>query len=1085
VPPGLGHGPYWYAYWWEQGRVRSRYLGKDLPDTAPVLLAVPAPAAAGTLRARTLGGFAVWRSGELLPAGRWGRRRAASLFKALLSAPGCQLHREQLLDTLAPEAEPGDPAKPLRATLYLLRKILDVPGAPVSHIQITGDMVSLVPALDGQPEADWLDAAMFDRTAAEALAKHDIALCRTAITLYAGEYLPEDRYEPWAERRRDELRGRYLAVLLKLADLSRAGDPDEAARCLRAVLTEDPCHEDAARSLMELLAAQGRRDEALDVYRALAVSLEKEVGAAPSRETHAVRARLLTLAPVTPLPSPRRTNLPAPLTSLVGREWERIEVAGLLRADRDGSRHVTLLGPGGCGKTRLALEVARGLLEEYPDGVWLAELGGLPASNDPDPTLPAQTVANALGLPLQGERSPLDALVAHLASRCSLLVLDTCEHLVDACAALAVALLQAAPELRILATSQAALGILGELAWRVPSLSLPVRDDLPAADLAAYEAVQLFLERARSVAPRFTLTDRNAAAVARICRRLDGIPLALELAAARLASLSADLLAARLDDRFALLSGGNRAALPRQQTLRATIEWSVGLLPATDRLLLQRLAVFAGGWTLEAAEAVCAGEGLPQRAVLDRLGSLVARSMVHVDEAESGMRYWLLESIRSFAQELGEAAGELARAQVSHLNWCLALGTDADPGLRGPAQAAWFARLEREHDNLRAALTWAFAHDAEAGLRLAVSVWWFWSSRGYLAEGRRWLEMALARAPTAPPELRARALQGAGVLARQQSDYQQATALLEEALALRRTLGDNPAIARLLGNLGVVAYFQGEYARATTLYQEALAVLRQIGDRYSIAVWLNNLGLVVYAQGNYVRAAALYQEALSLQREVGDTLGIAGSLGNLGMVAHAQKDYELATDLYQQTLALQRELGERTSIAISLGNLAELANLQGDHERATALYEEALALQRELGDRRNIAFSLINLGAMVAQQGDERRARILYDEGLLLSSAIGARDLQADAIEHLGWLAATQGQLHQAARLGGCAEALREALSIPLPAMSQDDHDRAVQAMRATLGEVAFAFAWAEGRALPLEEAIALAGSGQNRASQG
>jgi predicted ATPase/DNA-binding SARP family transcriptional activator len=1030
------------------------------------------------LRVHTLGGFAVWRSGELVSATRWGRRKAAILFKALLGAPNCQLHREQLLDLLIPEAEPADGPKLLRSTVYLLRKILDAPGVSASHVQINGDLVSLVPALNGKPEAEWLDAALFDRTATEALAAHDIALCRTAITLYGGEYLPQDRYEPWAERRRDELQARYLAVLMRLADLSRSGEPDEAVRCLRAVLAEDPSHEDAARSLMELLATQGRRDEALDVYRTLAAALEKEIGEAPARETRAVRARLLALAPVTPLPAPRRTNLPAPLTSLVGREWERMEVAGLLRAERDGSRHVTLLGPGGCGKTRLALEVARGLVDAYPDGVWLAEFGGLPASSEQDPTLPAQTVATALGLPLQGERSPLDALVRHLASRRVLLVLDTCEHLVEACAALAVALLQAAPDLRILATSQAALGILGELAWRVPSLSLPDRDDLPAADLAAYEAVQLFIERARAAAPRFTLTDRDVAAVARICRRLDGIPLALELAAARLASLSAEVLAARLDDRFTLLAGGNRTALPRQQTLRATIEWSVGLLSAMDRLLLQRLAVFAGSWTLEAAEAVCAGAGLPQRAVLDRLGNLVARSMVQVDEAEKDLRYRLLESIRAFAQELGEAEGEMARTQALHLNWCLALGRDAEPGLRGPAQAEWFARLGREHDNLRAALAWAFVHDPEAGLHLAVSVWWFWSSRGYLAEGRQWLETALAHTPTATAALRARALQGAGALARQQGDYQQATALLEEALALRRALGDRPNIARVLGNLGVVAYFQGEYGRATNLYQEALAVLREVGDTYSIAVWLNNLGLVVYAQGDYQRAAALYQEALSLQRDVGDTLGIAGSLGNLGEVAHTQKDYERATDLYQQALTLQRELGDRASIAISLGNLAELAHLQGDRGRASALYEEALALQRELGDRRNTAFSLINLGAMVAQQGDDRRARSLYKEGLLLSREVGARDLQADALEHLSWLAASHGQLCQAARLGGCAEALREALAIPLSPMSQDDHDQVVQAMRATLGEIAFAAAWDEGRALPLEEATALALAG-------
>ena len=738
TPPARGHGPYWYAYWWEGGRVRSRYLGKQPPAWR---CASAAPAPDGALRIRTLGGFAVWQAGALVPASKWGRKKVAALFKCLLSAPDHRLHREQLLDLLYPETGPTEAAKGLRSTVYLLRKLIDAPDAPASHLYSEGDLLTLRPVPAGEPDPDWLDATAFLRAAAAALARSDPADCRTALALYGGEYLPEDRYEPWAERWREELRGQHLAVLLCLADLSRAAaEPEEARRCLRMVLTEDPCHEDAAQALMVLLAGEGRRSEALEVYRALASALDADLGEAPGRETRALRARLLAEAPVTVVPPAKRTNLPAPLTSFVGREWECREVGELLRPGGAGSRLVTLVGAGGCGKTRLAIEVGRTRLDDFPDGVFLVELAPLS-----DPELLPRTVAGALGLAETLRLRALEQLTSYLGPKRVLLVLDNCEHLLAPCAALAAALLRAAPDVRLLVTSQAMLGVLGEQVWRVPSLALPEHDDLPAAELAAFEAVQLFLERAQAVQPRFVLTERNAAAVVEICRRLDGIPLAVELAAARLASLSVEQIAARLDDRLALLSAGNRTALPRQQTLRATIAWSVALLSSAEQLLLQRLAVFVGGWTLAAAEAICSGQGLAQRAVLQRLDGLVAKSLVQVEDAGAELRYRLLETVRIYALEQLEAAGEMEHVRARHLAWYLTLAEEAEPQLTGPEQATWLARVATEHDNLRAARDEARQPGREMlGLRLAGALQRFWNVRGHLGEGRSWLAEALA-----------------------------------------------------------------------------------------------------------------------------------------------------------------------------------------------------------------------------------------------------------------------------------------------------------------------------------------------------
>ncbi len=524
-------------------------------------------------------------------------------------------------------------------------------------------------------------------------------------------------------------------------------------------------------------------------------------------------------------------NLPTQLTSFIGREKEMKAVKDQLKT----TRLLTLIGTGGSGKTRLALQVTVDLLEEYPDGIWLVELGTLT-----DPTLVPQAVASVLGIREEPDRSGLAGgktsrplltrLIDSLQRKKLLIILDNCEHVVDACALLAEALLRACPNLQIMTTTRGALGVTGETAWRVPSMSLPDPRRLPpVANLKQYEGIELFVERARAALPTFKLTEENAPAVVQICQRLDGIPLALELAAARVKVLTPEQIAARLDDRFRLLTGGSRTALPRQQTLRAMMDWSFNLLSEPERIVLRRLSTFAGGWTIEAAEAICAGEGVNRYEVLDLLTHLVDESLVIVDERGGEARYRLLETVRQYAREKLLEARDAEVVRRRHRDWFLALADRAESELLGPQQAAWLNRLEQEHDNLRAALDWSLGSGAiEAALRLAGALWPFWEVRGYLGEGREWLEMVLAKSGELPVALRAKVLQGAGILAWYQDDYERAVALCQQTLALYRELRQKQGMAIALNTLGLIRRSQGLYPEAHSLLEESLSIFREL-----------------------------------------------------------------------------------------------------------------------------------------------------------------------------------------------------------------------------------------------------------------
>ncbi len=729
-------------------------------------------------------------------------------------------------------------------------------------------------------------------------------------------------------------------------------------------------------------------------------------------------------------PVPRH-NLPVQPTSFIGREKQITELKGLL----EHTHLLTLTGSGGCGKTRLSLQVAEEVLEQYSDGVWLVELAALS-----DPGLVANTVADVLGVKETPGEPVTKTLVAALKGKSLLLFLDNCEHVLEAAARVVDAVLRGCAQVKLLVSSREALGITGESAYRVPSLSLPdVKQPQTPETLPQYDSVRLFIERAIAANVDFRITNANAPALASVCHRLDGIPLAIELSAARMRSMTVEELGNRLDNRFRLLTGGSRTALPRQQTLRALIDWSYDLLEESQKALLLRLSVFAGGWTLEAAEAVCSGDLVEDWEVLDLLTALCDKSLIVVEAQGGTTRYRLLETVRQYSRDRLVESGEAEDVRERHQAFFLALAEEARPHLTGPDQAQWLDRFEYEHENLRAALE---ASLSEAGassesLRLCGALYRFWEIRGHLSEGRQWCERALGRVPARGwggerTGERAKTLNGAGLLAYHQGDYASARAFHHESLAIVREIGDRRGIAASLNNLGLMALAQGDYASARAFYEESLAIFREIGDRRGIANTLNNLGNVVCSQSDYASTRAFCEESLAIRREIGDRLGIAASLGNLGIVAYSQGDYASARAFYGESLTIFREIGDRSGIAESLINLGNVACSQGDYVAARSFYEESLTIRKETGDRRGIAESLEAFAGLAAKLGAPRQATVLW----------------------------------------GAAEALREEIGSPLEQEEQARYDQDVAAARQALGDDAFAMDWAEGRAMSMEQAI-------------
>jgi predicted ATPase len=763
------------------------------------------------------------------------------------------------------------------------------------------------------------------------------------------------------------------------------------------------------------------------------------------------------------------TNLAPQVTSFIGREREIAKVKELL----SGTRLLTLTGSGGTGKTRLALQVAAEGLEEYPDGVWLAELAPI---NDPD--LVTQTVAEAMTV-LEAPGQPiLKTLLDSVKGKRCLLLLDNCEHLLEASANLADALLHGCPKLQVLATSREALGIAGESTYRVPSLSVPgLHQTQTPEGLIDFESVRLFVERAKAVRSDFEVTPRNAPSLAAVCHRLDGIPLALELAAARVTAMPVEQIETRLDGCFRLLTGGSRTAMPRQQTLRALIDWSYDLLNDQERTLLSRISVFQGGWRLESAEEVCVGGGVEKHDVLDLLSSLVGKSLVVYIENEGVARYRLLETVRQYALDRQEESGQADALREKHLNHFLAFAHQAASHLKGADQAEWFRRLDEEHENLRTTLQRSVANvESSADLQLCGDLMRFWMTRGFLSEGRVWSERALNKeAGLRRTKERAVALGAAGVIAWMQGDYPEARSRHEEALSIRRELGDQSGIAASLGNLGLVAMDASDYPGAQAFHVESLRIRRELGDPWSISASLNNLGLVELRLGSLQFARDCFEESLTLCKETGDVRGIASAFNNLGIAAYDQGDY-VGSKLYcEEGLTVSRQIGDFVRTAVALNNLGIVAYEQHNFELALAYLEEGLAIRKEIGDRWGIATSHHNLGSVAFQVGDYGAAQELERKSLAIREEIGDRVGIITSLESFASLALKGDKPQLAATLWGAADKLREDLNAPLPENKREGRNRECTEALQTLGDVAFDTAKANGRALELKGAIALA----------
>ncbi len=965
-----------------------------------------------------LGACEVWVAGKPLPPLRY--RKDLWLLALLTLRHEREVSRDELAALLWPDAEESQALYNLRRSLSNLRRALGsearrlfTPSPRTLRLDLT--------------EAD-CDLLTFDAALAQAAvsAAPDEPL-QQAVALYRGPLLP-NCLEEWALAERNLREQAYLAALERLARITQEkGEPTAAVHWLRLLLDTDPYRESACCALMQALSDAGDQAAVTQVYRDLRLRLRRDLNTEPAPETEALYQSLLAREtrpavspPASPPPAGPPRRLPVPLSDLIGREQEVEEVGGWLGR----SRLVTLVGAGGVGKTRLAIAAADAVMERFPEGTWFVDLAPLN-----DPTLLTQTLLRALDLHEEAHCTPEETLEQALASQRLLLVPDNCEHLLEACASLTYRLLSACPGLRVLATSREALGLTGEHIYRVPSLSLPPLGQLEvekaASSLLEYAAVRLFVERAKQASPAFRLARSNAELVMQICQHLDGIPLALEMAAARLKALSVGQIAARLEDRFALLTGGSRAALPRQRTLQAAIDWSHDLLSEEERTLFRRLSVFAGGWTLEAAEAVCGGIGVrgagvafaPRRSergggegesevsptldtrdltpfdVLDVLTHLVEKSLVVFEESMEGMaRYRLLDSMRQYGVERLAESGEAETLRRRHADYFLAFAEEAGRRLTGPGQLEWSQRLEIEHDNLRNAIAWCRLDPkgVEAGLRLTSALAWFWATHGYLKEGQQHLAEALARESHSRTKARSEALNSAAVLACQRADY----------------------------------------ATAQLLYEECLAIRRELGDKAGLADTLTALGLIKHQQGDHATAATYLEERLALQQAAGERRESAGTSYWLGCILEAQ----------------------------------------GDLAKARFHLAAAHAIDLEFGHRAGHA--AWKLGDVLCMQGDYAAARTLLSESLQTAWELGDKVLAMYALEHLAWLAYSQGQSERAVRLYGAADALRATSGYTLSLMDQNKHDARRSVVRAALSEAAFAAAWERGRVTTLDQMV-------------
>jgi predicted ATPase/class 3 adenylate cyclase len=760
------------------------------------------------------------------------------------------------------------------------------------------------------------------------------------------------------------------------------------------------------------------------------------------------------------------SNLPLQPTPFIGREREVESVTSLLR--REEVRLLTLTGTGGTGKTRLALQVGGAVLDEFERGVFFVSLGSIT-----DASLIPSAIAGTLKVKEAPGESLVETLSSYLRDKQMLLVLDNFEHLLEG-APVVSELLAACPQLKVLVTSRAVLHLGGEYDYPVPPLSVPDPKHLPDVQtLSQYDAVALFIQRAQAAKPDFAVTNDNAPAVAEICHRLDGLPLAIELAAARIRLLPPQALLARLSSRLRLLTRGARDAPSRRQTLRGTIDWSYGLLDEGEQTLFAQLSVFQGGCTLEAVEAVCNAEG--ELDLLEGMASLVDQSLLR-QQGDDEPRFAMLETIREYATERLKASDAVDAVRHHHATYYLELAEEGQRHFEGRDQSLWLERLEAEHDNLRVALAWALERrEPESALRGAVAVSSFCLFQGHLTEGRRWVETALA-AKNIDPRGRAEALNLLARIAKFQGDYQRSTQLMEESLHLAREVGDTRGVAQALSGLGSMASYRGSTAEAEELWMESLRLFRQVADRRGLALVLFSLGNHAMQVGHYDEAEGPIQESLALYRDMGNAFYTAYALQSLGALERERGQHDRAREHYQEALDIFRSAEYPWGIANALEWFAHLALAQNNYGEAVARAEEALKLLREmeLGKAQKGSVLYI-LGIALGELGDQERAITILRESLSSFRELGVKPRIVSCLEGIAGIYGRTGQADRAVRLFGVAAKMREDISIPVPASERVRHELYVAKTRAEFDEDVWQPAWEEGRAMGLEQAMAYA----------
>jgi predicted ATPase/DNA-binding SARP family transcriptional activator len=937
-----------------------------------------------------LGGFAVTVDGEPLPERTWRLRKARTLVKLLALAPRRTLHRGQVIDRLWPEHEPRRAANNLDQAVYAARRAL---GAEA--IAVHDELLTLTPACA-------VDVDAFEDAAAAARAAGTSEAFAAAVGVFTGDLLPEDRYEAWTEPRRSLLREQFAALALELAERrEREGRIGDAMACAQRVLHDDPLHEPAHRFLMACYARAGRRQDALSQFERLRDQLRRQLEAEPDAVTRALYRRLLATSGAE---SPSPHTLPAQLTSFLGREHELRDVGELLSS----KRMITLAGAGGAGKTRLAIAAAESTADRFPGGTWFVDLGRLT-----DPALVAEEAATVVGIQVPAQRSSADALAQHLATRTALIVLDTCEHVIDACALLVEELLRRCPRLTILATSREPLRCGGEHIWRVPGLA-------PEA------AAELFAARAGEADPRFAVTEANLRDVAEACARLDGMPLGIELAAARIGVLSPAQIASRLRESLDVLGAGARTALTRQQTLRATIGWSYELLDEHEATLFRRLSVFAGSFHVTAAEAVCSGGIVGERTVLDLLARLVAKSLLTVDDADAP-RYRLLDTIRQFADELLEAGGERGSVESSLRAWAQRLAESHDPTTLPGSRARDVAVLDLEHDNIRAALATGLVADPPSALLLVTTVWQLWLDRNYLTEGARHLEAALAASST-PTPTRVTALLASAALAVRLGEPAEIVANVQEAEETARRIGDPRLLAHVLhvahlylmpsvfmvtapglrpGFEGIESpldealaladahgaddiaasalhasalmhFYRGDVDAARTALDTALERLSRVAADAPPFFEGVTIGFPVLPEGPSGRPRPVFEQTILMFHRFARDQAVAFTLANLGVISRSQGRAAEARGLLDEALDRYRALGDRDGEALVLTGLGNWSRTFAEPDRGRAYLEDALALRVGGGDHRAIASTEWDLALAMAAAGELDEARVLF-----------------------------------------------------------------------------------------------------------